>query len=170
MVMELIEGKMVDPLDAFAIERVAKVLDYFTTLRGSVPRALSRGPCRELPFPDTSDLVFETLDEMKKWWNSRILPHEPKLTFQGFELVFCHLDMAPRNILWLEDGSICIVDWNSAGYYPKLFEFCSQWIIEGRHGNFNSLLLNAMSALPVQQMVQKTSMHIAWRNIQRYAL
>lgn len=131
IVMEFSERKLIDPLDASAIERVAKVLDYFSTLRGSVPGPPSRGPCRGLLFPDTLDLVFDTLDEMEKWWNSRILPHEPKLTFQGFELVFCHLDIAPRNILWLEDGSICIVGWNSAGYYPKLFEFCSQWIIEG---------------------------------------
>ena len=44
------------------------------------------------------------------------------------ELVFCHLDIAPRNLLRQEDGSLCLIDWASAGYYPRLFEFGMQWI------------------------------------------
>ncbi|KAJ5575970.1 kinase-like protein [Penicillium sp. DV-2018c] len=138
-------------------KKVASVLDYFATLRHDIPGPLSGGICRGLLFPETEDLVFDSLDEMEKWFNSRLFAHNPKLISQGCELVLCHLDIAPRNILWQEDGSLCLIDWASAGYYPRLFEFCAQWIIEGKDGEFNSLLLKSMSSLPYQEMAQKES-------------
>lgn len=150
--MEFIKGKVIDPLeDISAIEKIAGVLDYFATLRHSIPGSLSGGFCRGLLFPETEDLVFDSLDGMEKWFNSRLFAHNLKLTLQGCELVFCHLDIVPRNILWQENRSLCLVDWASAGYYPRLFEFCSQWIIEGKDGSFNSLLLNSMKPLSDQE-------------------
>ncbi|KAJ5950730.1 kinase-like protein [Penicillium vulpinum] len=168
IVMEFIEGKIVDILDETAIQKVAGVLNYFTTLRHTSPGSLSGGPCRGLIFPDTEDLVFNSSHEMEEWFNSRLFAHNPKLILQGCELVFCHLDIAPRNIIWQEDGSICLIDWASAGYYPKLFEVCMQWIIEGKDGNFNSLLLESMDPLSSHEMAQKESILCAWRNIQKY--
>lgn len=171
IVMELIEGKVIDPLeDVSAVEKVARVLDYFATLRHTVPGSLCGGACRGLLFPDTEDLVFDSLDAMEKWFNSRLFANNPKLTFQGCELVFCHLDIAPRNILWLEDGSLCLIDWASAGYYPRLLGFCAQWCIEGKDGAFNSLLLNSMNRLPDRETAQKEPFLYAWRNIQKYSL
>lgn len=114
------------------------------------------------------DFVFSSLVGMEMWFNSRRFAHNPKLTLQGCEPVLRHIDIAPRNILQ-EDGSLCLVDWASAGYYPRLSEFCAQWIIEGKDGNFNSLLLKSMAPLPDQEIAQKESL-CAWRNIQKYAL
>jgi thiamine kinase-like enzyme len=107
---------------------------------------------------------------MEKWFNSRLFAQNPTLTLQDCELVFCHLDIAPRNILWQEDRTLCLVDWASAGFYPRLFEFCVQWIFEGNDGNFNSLLLTSMNPLSYQEMAQKEAMLCAWGNIQRHTL
>lgn len=171
IVMEFIEGKVIQPLeDISAVKKVAGVLDHLATLRHSIPGSLCGGICRGLLFPETEDLFFDSLDGIEKWFNSRLFAHDPKLTFQGCELVLCHLDIAPRNILWQEDGSLCLIDWASAGYYPRLFEFCAQWIIEGKDSTFNSLLLKSMTSLPVQEMAQKQALLCAWRNIQKYPL
>lgn len=171
IVMEFIDGKVIDPLeDVAAIQKVVSVLNYLATFRQATPGSLCGGFSRGLLFPDTEDLVFDSLDEMEKWFNSRLLAHNPKLTFQDCKLVLCHLDIAPRNILWQEDGSLCLIDWASAGYYPRLFEFCMQWIIEGRDGSFNSLLLNSMDPLPDQEMAQKEPILCAWSNIQKHPL
>ncbi|KAJ6087771.1 kinase-like protein [Penicillium canescens] len=105
---------------------------------------------------------------MEKWFNSRLFAHNPKLNLQGYELVSCHLDIVPRNILWLEDGSMCLVDWASAGYYPRLFEFCMQRTFDRIDGNFHSLLLKLMNLLSDQAMAQRNSILCAWRNIQKY--
>ncbi|KAJ5617371.1 kinase-like protein [Penicillium hordei] len=100
IVMEYIEGRVIHPLeDSAALQKVVDVLDYFATLRHTNPGSLCGGPCRGLLFPETEDLLFDDLDEMEKWFNSRLLPDNPKLSFQGCNLVLCHLDIAPRNIL-----------------------------------------------------------------------
>lgn len=169
IVMELMEGKIIDPLEEkAAIQKVAGVLNYFATLRHTSPGPLSGGACRSLLFPETEDLVFNDSQEMEKWFNSRLFPHNPKLILQGCELILCHLDIAPRNILWQEDGSLCLLDWASVGYYPRLFEFGMQWIIEGKDGSFNSLLLESMDPLSSHEMAQKEAILCAWRNIQKY--
>ncbi|KAJ5354876.1 kinase-like protein [Penicillium brevicompactum] len=170
IVMEFIKGKAVDPLeDTDVIKKIAGVLDYFATLRHTTPGSLCGGFCRGLLFPDTEDLVFENPDEMEKWFNSRLFSHNPKLSLQRCDLILCHLGLAPRNILWQEDGSFCLIDWASAGYYPRLFEFCAQWIIEGKDGRFNSLLLESMNPLSSQELAQKESIMSAWRNFQGYS-
>ncbi|KAJ5544173.1 kinase-like protein [Penicillium frequentans] len=170
-VMEFIDGKVIDPLeDVNSIQRVASVLNYFSTLRYNVPGSLYGSPCRGLLFPETEDLVFDSLDAMETWFNSRLFAHNPKLTLRDHKLVLCHLDIAPRNILWQEDGSLCLIDWASAGFYPRIFEFCVQWIFDGKDGNFNSLLLKSMNPLLDQEMAQKEPILCAWRNIQKYPL
>lgn len=171
IVMEFIRGKIIEPLeDRSAITKVAQVFDYFASLRHTSPGPLCGGICRGLLFPDTEDLQFDTLDEMEKWFNSRLFPHDPKLTIRGFELVLCHLDIAPRNILWQDDGSFYLIDWASAGYYPRLFQFCAQWVIEGKDGKFNSLLLNSMEPLSQEEVEQKEAILRAWSNIQKSPL
>ncbi|KAI8623547.1 kinase-like domain-containing protein [Xylariaceae sp. FL1651] len=37
--------------------------------------------------------------------------------------VFTHGDLAPRNILYLPDGSLCIIDWETAAWYPLYWEY-----------------------------------------------
>lgn len=49
------------------------------------------------------------------------------------------------NLIWQDDGSVYLLDWASAGFHPQLLEFVSQWIVEGKDGNFHSMLLQAMA-------------------------
>lgn len=39
------------------------------------------------------------------------------------ELVMSHLDVAPRNLMLLRDGSVCLLDWAFAGFDLPIFEF-----------------------------------------------
>lgn len=59
---------------------------------------------------------------------NRLLDPEAKISFKGLNLVFCHLDLFPRNILWVDNYPPCVLDWASAGLYPQVFELCSQLI------------------------------------------
>ncbi|KAI1343935.1 kinase-like domain-containing protein [Xylariaceae sp. FL0016] len=37
--------------------------------------------------------------------------------------VFTHADLQAQNIILRDNGSICVIDWESAGFYPAYFEF-----------------------------------------------
>ncbi|KAK9850830.1 hypothetical protein MYU51_011403 [Penicillium brevicompactum] len=169
IVMEFMKGKVIDPLDDVSlIQRIANMLNHFATLRYDIPGSIYGGPCRGLLFPEFEELVFNSLDQMEDWFNSRLFAHNPTLDLQGSELVLCHLDIAPRNIIWLEDGSLCLIDWASAGFYPRLFEFSMQWILDGKDGDFNSNLLELVEPLSDHEMAQKEAFICAWGNIQRH--
>lgn len=170
IIMEYMPGKVIEPLeDSTRIEKIARVLAHFATLRGNIPGTLSGGSPCGLLFSET-EITFSSIEVMEEWFNSRLSAQDPKISLQGCELVLCHLDIAPRNILWQEDGSLCLVDWASAGYYPRIFEFCAQWIIEGKEGKFNKLLLDSMESLSDRELAQKVSILRAWRNSQKYSL
>ncbi|KAJ9288395.1 hypothetical protein DTO021C3_3914 [Paecilomyces variotii] len=169
IMMDYMEGRVIDPLEPDRIERLARVLDYFLMIEGDTPGSLSGGPCRGLLWPETQDLTFWSMERMEAWFNSRLFPGEGKVSFQNCDLVLCHLDIAPRNVIWQSDGGICLVDWASAGFYPRLFEFWAQWNIEGKDGSFNRLLLDSMKPLRDHEMAQKRSICRVWYNIQKYA-
>ena len=48
-----------------------------------------------------------------------------RISLQEEKFVFCHLDTALKNMLYLPDGPICLLDWASAGYYPRYFELAA---------------------------------------------
>jgi hypothetical protein len=56
--MEIMEGKVIDPLDESLIERVASVLDYFVPLRHTIPGPLYGRVCRSLLFSKAEDSIF----------------------------------------------------------------------------------------------------------------
>ncbi|PGH01576.1 hypothetical protein GX51_05141 [Blastomyces parvus] len=171
IVMDYMEGEVIDPLEEPGlIERVICVLDHFSTLTGDNPGSLSGGSCRGLLWPDTENLTFGNREKMEDWFNSRLFSGEGRVSFQNCDLVLCHLDIAPRNIIWQPNGTICLVDWASAGFYPRLFEFWAQWNIEGKEGAFNTLLLKSMKPLPDHERAQKWPICRVWYNTQKYAL
>uniref|UniRef100_A0A093VKY3 Carbonic anhydrase 2 n=1 Tax=Talaromyces marneffei PM1 TaxID=1077442 RepID=A0A093VKY3_TALMA len=63
-----------------------------------------------------------------------------------------------------------LLDWASAGFYPRLLEFVSQWIVEGKDGDFHGMLLQAMAPLSKADMEQKAPICQALYNTQKYSL
>lgn len=54
-----------------------------------------------------------------------LLKHdENRFDFHLSDCTFCHLDLSRRNILMLRDGSLRLVDWEHADFYPGIFEIC----------------------------------------------
>jgi serine/threonine protein kinase len=96
-------------------------------------------PCGYL-FQDGYRAEFELIQQMNDWLNERLLLtqdpsskihkcidiHEQartgNLTFQN-AISMVHGDLAPRNFIIKDDGTLALLDWDSAGFYPKVFEF-----------------------------------------------
>ncbi|KAJ5685123.1 hypothetical protein N7536_007742 [Penicillium majusculum] len=169
ILMEYVEGHVIDPLhEPHLIAKIAQVLDYFSTLTANRVGSLGGGLSRGLLWPDGEDLDFDDKGQMESWFNSKLFPGEGNVSFRDCDLVLCHLDIAPRNIIWQPDGRICLVDWASAGFYPRIFEFWAQWNIEGMEGPFNSQLLQSMKPLPPHESVQQSQICRVWYNTQKY--
>jgi Phosphotransferase enzyme family len=172
IVMDFVEGEVLEPLeDPIRISTVTAILNHLASFHARVPGPLHRGATNGLLFfAYDGDAIFTDVKDLERWWNLRLLPGETGAYFQGLDLVLCHLDVAPRNILW-KDGEVpCLVGWASAGYYPRCFEFCVQLILEGKDGRFNRLLLDAMTQLEEVESRQIAPVLLAWSNMQRYHL
>jgi hypothetical protein len=172
LIMDFVKGTVLETLeDPARIRTVAGILDHLASFHRDVPgpfnHCLSQGL---LFFPYEHEADFPDVTALEKWWNLRLLPGQPTAILQGLTLALCHLDVAPRNIIW-EDGEVpCLIDWASAGFYPRFFEFCAQRNIEGIDGRFNSLLLDAMTKLEPAESEQMPAILQAWSNMQRYHL
>lgn len=151
---------------------MAAILQHFSTITNNAPGSLGGGPSTGLLLPETNDLFISTLSNIEDWFNSRLFPAQGLrcVTLQHSKFILCHLDIAPRNLIWQDNGSVCFLDWASAGFYPPLLEFVSQWIVEGKDGNFRSMLLQAMAPLSKADMEQKAPICQALYNTQKYSL
>ncbi|TVY55478.1 hypothetical protein LCER1_G004565 [Lachnellula cervina] len=154
IVMEYIHGEICQSPDSNQIEKIAQVLLYFSSIHGQQPGPLQRGISRGLLWEENGKPAFKTVQQMESWLNVRLPDVEAKLTLQEYPLVLCHLDLAPRNIIWLPDGSVCLVDWSSAGFYPRFFEVCLLKIMECSHGNYELTLIDRMEKLSEDEDTQ----------------
>lgn len=172
IIMEYVQGKRIGPLeDPEKVQRVAKIVSHFATIEGTLPGTLNRGPSGGNLLPQNGrSYTFDSMKQLEAWLHKRLLPHDDKPSIKDSPLVLCHLDVAPRNIIWKDDGSICFVDWATAGFYPRYYEVAAQLYAEGRDGKFNRLLVVYMEPLSVLEESQCRAVMIARDNAERYNL
>ena len=125
---------------------------------------------RGLYWPENEEISFKSISDLERYFNSRLSKRDPQLDLSSYRLVLCHLDIAPRNILQQEDGSIYLIDWESAGFYPRVLEVVMQRVFLGRDNNFNQTLLEYTADLTDQEEVQAGLIMRAYSNNQKYHL
>ncbi|MCJ1409488.1 hypothetical protein MMC19_003569 [Ptychographa xylographoides] len=170
IVMEYIKGRIIESLEDLAlINKINGVVAHFAEICSSKPGPLGGGVSRGLLWND-EDVILNTIQDVEDFFNSKLREHHRKLVLQNCKLVLCHLDIAPRNILWLDDDSICFLDWATAGFYPRSFEFCAQYCILGQDGRFNQLLLEGMEKLTDEEETHIEPIGTAYTRMMRYTL
>jgi hypothetical protein len=133
IVMEYIHGETVQMPNSDQVLQIAQILLHFSTIHGQNPGPLQGGRSHGLIWEETGQPEFKSVQQMENWLNHRLLDKNTKLALERYPLVLCHLDLAPRNIIWVRDNSICLLDWASAGFYPRFFEVCVLKIIDSGH-------------------------------------
>ncbi|KAG9236668.1 hypothetical protein BJ875DRAFT_455860 [Amylocarpus encephaloides] len=169
IVMEYMEGRVLEPVeDPSQICKIADILARLAKIRSSTPGALSGGVSCGILWSESEPPFFHAIEDLEFWFNRRLSKHDPKLVLGGYELGLCHLDIA-RNFLLLQDGFLCLIDWASAGFYPRLFEVCLLRITHGMKGFFVSDVLQ-LGDLTDKEEVHIKSMLQAYNNTARYYL
>ena len=130
LVMEYIDGKQIDTLSEDHYTKLTTMLSHFHEIKNDIPGNLSgRESPLGRPFPDNDKVPrFATKLEMQQWFSGRLLRRQLQmnaLCFETSDLIFTHRDLAPRNFLWSDDGTLTLLDWMSAGFYPAEFELCN---------------------------------------------
>jgi len=166
IVMEYIQGKAFTTTED--LQPIAQLLSDFSTIYGQSPGPFQKGISRGILWSESGSPCFSTVQEMEFWLNCRLPEQDSKLAFSKFPLIMCHLDIAPRNILQLPDGSLCLIDWATAGFYPKFFEVCMLRINSGEHEGFAESLLQSIEPLTKEEETQVGLLIRSFQNSLRY--
>ena len=169
LIMEFIEGRVIEELDETQYEKLATILSYFYSIPGSIAGNLcGHGKLYYCPFPDEG-VAPMNMPEMEKWFNSRLTKNSPyHVSLQNCELVFTHRDLAPRNLVWQDDGSVCLLDWSNAGFFPPSIEVCCQ--LGGRDPVFNRRVEAILRSISKVDIHQVEAILEVWSNGFRYHL
>lgn len=168
LVMDMVPGNKKDIIqDKVDLEAISRILRHFESLKSPRPGPLAtRGPSYALLFGESDYPTFTATKDLELWFNQRLLSDDSPIRFSTSDLRLCHLDFFPRNILWETDKPPCLLDWLTAGFWPRIFERCSQLILEDCKSN--PVVTHA--PLKDAEHTQTQLIMAAWRNIQRYAL
>ena len=130
LVMEYIEGEVFRRANAVHVKRLREALFHLATIQSDNPGSLGGGPSRGPLWSPYHDFTPLNTHDIEEYYNRRIGRIGRKLDFEGLPLVLVHGDIVDRNIIVTDEG-IALVDWKSAGFYPRVLERCAM------HMNFS---------------------------------
>lgn len=163
-----LQGKTIDPLSESHVQRLASILEYFSSITARTPGSLGGDPSVGLFWPETDYLTVNCIQQVEGWFNSRLFPEQGQgqVQFEPGPFRLCHLDIASRNVIWLDDGRICLLDWASAGFYPRVLELTSLYF---QGYQFCEMLQNALGMTECEKEEQKKIQRALFNN-EKYSL
>lgn len=118
---------------------LSQIQQYIHELRAITPSSLTPGPpgggvCHGGWFSENRD--FKSHQDIVDFWNLKFIPYNindngnstSEIPPNGSRfvadhpLVFSHCDIVPRNLI-LREGTVWMIDWEQAGWYPEYVEY-----------------------------------------------
>lgn len=156
LVMEHVHGREIPPSDPVSTQKVVDMLRLFAKISGEKPGSLSGGPSRGLLWSEYHNFKPEDVGDVERYFSAK-LKEPSEITLQSYPLTLCHCDLAARNIKMCA-SQICILDWASAGFYPKLFEIAAM-----QNNTAEPLLTNVLESVRSIEWLDKTEAILADR-------
>jgi serine/threonine protein kinase len=176
LVMEFIKGHSLREVDwqisPTLIRQVCASSQHINAVRGSIIGPVGGGQAHGPLWSEYgSGKHFESIYELQEWLNERLTICQESIDLSMLKLCLCHLDLAPRNMVVTANGEICILDWATAGFYPRLFEIWSLQNLSYTSGDpfFKALLQTVGETSPEDQAVID-KLHLVYGVNQRYTL
>lgn len=177
LVMEFNAGQSdVDFRHPSIVSAVADALVHLHTFHGNRLGPTVDGPWEGLLWANAQPESDISVAELEKFINYRLAGYSDSVELLDCDLVFTHLDAAPRNIKITDDNVVCFLDWASAGYFPVVFEIsvlCYNTGENGRDSEFSRLLTEDLISrhnLDPKQLRNARGMMRYMGNTVRYSL
>lgn len=123
LVMEFVAGDRTRHLnDDRYRAKLVRMAEHLHSIKSTQIGPLHTGPHRAMVFGEGPSPVLRSTQDVEAWFSRRLLNDDRQVDFSKLDLVLCHLDFTCRNILWIDDSVPCLIDWASAGFYPRFFE------------------------------------------------
>ncbi|EAS36946.3 uncharacterized protein CIMG_02300 [Coccidioides immitis RS] len=125
--MEYIPGPTLEEFDeptgTYLTRRLANVVEHLQQFQASIPGPVGGEiPRGNLWGFDDAGMAFKSVEDLTAWVNRRIELLKKTVDFSSYPLVFCHLDLCRRNVIVAKNGTLCLLDWAYAGFYPRFYE------------------------------------------------
>lgn len=173
LVMQRIPGEVRDKVeDLESVKRVADIIRHLQTHKSKTPGPLEGGTSRGLWWEEEPVDLKGEVARFEKYIQNRLVGKQQGWTVELGEFVLNHNDIAPRNLIWMPDGRISLIDWAHAGFYPwvlelAVLEFNTQ---ERKDVGFTFPLIDEFEPLSELDRKNKTSLQLAWFNSHRYSM
>lgn len=142
LVMEYVDGRTAASFPTCKVHgKMLEVLDHLESIRRGVPGAVGGGYCHGLLWSEYHSFRPSNIGEIERYFSRQ---EGITLDLTNIPLVLCHLDRAERNILVDRDDQFYLLDWSSAGFYPRWFEICAMRI--NTQDSLNTALLRYLEA------------------------
>ncbi|KAG9684798.1 hypothetical protein KCU95_g12838, partial [Aureobasidium melanogenum] len=173
LVMQRIHGEVRDKIENLqSVTRVADIIRHLQTHKSSIPGPLDGGISRGLWWENEHVDLKGEVARLEEYIRRRMVGKQQGWSVELGEFVLNHNDIAPRNLIWMPDGRICLIDWAHAGFYPwvlelVVLEFNTQ---EGKDLGFTLALSKKFEPLSEAEQKNKNSLQMAWFNSHRYSM
>ncbi|KAK5677674.1 hypothetical protein LTS10_009557 [Elasticomyces elasticus] len=134
LVMEYIKGTPCKTLaQPEEIERIAVVVEHVNShhANGNKLGPVNGGETQGVLW-QSEEIEIEDMDDLEKYFNDRLVrdvAHERPVCFRKSSIVFVHCNIAQQKIIWCDDGTVALLDWAQAGWYPRFFELAALELI-----------------------------------------
>ena len=157
LVMENIEGMNLEQSkweESDLLSRVVEAMNALHSIPGDYPGPISGGEAQGSLWSEYgSGKSFREIRDLESYLNERLTYFETAIQMKEGGLCLCHMDAAPRNFMIDLEGRLCLLDWATAGFYPRYFEL---WSIEfAQHvmgESFGPSLLQHLNATPEETL------------------
>ena len=143
------------------LPRVVASLNAVHSISSNHPGPVSGGEAHDNLWSEYgSGTTFHNVNDLESYLNERLVYFKSPIHVPKEDLCLCHMDVAPRNFMIDLPGKLCLLDWATAGFYPRYFEL---WSIDfAQHVMGSSIgpnLLRSLKATSAEMLeVQKLSL------------
>lgn len=133
IIMEYVSGVAAETVDrALRDERILTILDHFAHVTDNIAGPLAGGVATGRLWSEYEKFVPTSINDITKYINRRLRIRKRRTSFKGKQLVLVHADLKDDNLAWQNDGRAHLLDWESAGFYPRIFEYCALRLINDK--------------------------------------